>query len=94
MRAVFVPLISFLGFGALTFMLWFGGRQVARGELTPGELVAFLFYMFMVAGPLGEFAGLYARVREALGAARRIFELLDTAPEPFAAPGAVMPGPL
>jgi len=93
-RAVFVPLISFLGFGALTFMLWFGGRQVARGELTPGELVAFLFYMFMVAGPLGEFAGLYARVREALGAARRIFEMLDTAPEPFAAPGAVMPGPL
>jgi len=33
-------------------------------------------------------------VREALGAARRIFEMLDTAPEPFAAPGAVMPGPL
>jgi len=93
-RAVFVPLISFLGFGALTFLLWFGGRQVARGELTPGELVAFLFYMFMVAGPLGEFAGLYAKLREALGAARRLFELIDAAPEPVDVPGAVIPGPL
>ncbi len=93
-RAAFVPLISFLGFGALTFLLWFGGRQVARGELTPGELVAFLFYMFMVAGPLGEFAGLYAKLREALGAARRLFELIDAAPEPVDVPGAIIPGPL
>lgn len=93
-RAAFIPLISFLGFGALTFLLWFGGRQVATGALTPGELIAFLFYMLMVAGPLGELTGLYARLREALGAARRVFELLDATPESFEAPDAVKPGPL
>ena len=89
-----MPLISFLGFGALTLLLWYGGRQVVLGVLTPGELIAFLFYMMMVAGPLGEFAGLYAQLREALGAGRRMFELLDTPPEPLDVPGAIQPGPL
>jgi subfamily B ATP-binding cassette protein MsbA len=93
-RAVFVPLISFAGFGALTFLLWYGGRQVILGTLTPGELVAFLVYMMMVAGPMASFAGLYAQMREALGAGRRVFELLDTPAEPLDAPGAIQPGRL
>jgi subfamily B ATP-binding cassette protein MsbA len=90
-RAVFIPLISFTGFGALTFLLWYGGRQVVMGVLTPGELVAFLIYMMMVAGPMASFAGLYAQVREAVGAGRRVFELLDTPPEPSVQPVAMQP---
>lgn len=93
-RAIFVPLISFFGFGALTFLVWYGGRQVVRGTLTPGELVAFLFYMMMVAGPLGSFAGLYAQLREALGAGRRVFEILDAPVELLDRPGAITPARL
>jgi subfamily B ATP-binding cassette protein MsbA len=93
-RAVFVPLISFVGFGALTFLLWYGGRQVTQGVLTPGELVAFLLYMMMVAGPMGSFAGLYAQLREALGAGRRVFEILDEPSEPIDVPGKALPGRL
>jgi subfamily B ATP-binding cassette protein MsbA len=44
-------------------------------------LVAFIFYMFMVAGPLAEFAGLYAQLREALGASHRFFAIIETPPE-------------
>jgi subfamily B ATP-binding cassette protein MsbA len=93
-RALFVPLISLLGFTALALMLWYGGRQVVLGAITPGELIAFLFYMVLVAGPLGEFAGLYAQLRQAIGAGRQLFELLDAAPEPLVVPGAIMPGQL
>jgi subfamily B ATP-binding cassette protein MsbA len=78
LRAIFIPSITFLSLSAVTAVLWFGGRQVLEGTISAGELVAFLFYMFMVAGPLGEFAGLYSQVREALGASRRIFEILET----------------
>jgi subfamily B ATP-binding cassette protein MsbA len=94
LRAIFIPLISFLGFGALTLLLWYGGVEVVRGQITPGELVAFLFYMMMVAGPMGAFAGLYAQLREALGAGRRVFELLDARPEPLDVAGAFQPGRL
>ncbi len=90
-RALFVPLISLLGFTALALMLWYGGRQVVLGVITPGELIAFLFYMVMVAGPLGEFAGLYAQLRQAIGAGRRLFELLDAVPEPLDVSGAIVP---
>jgi len=80
-RAVFIPLISFASMAALTAVVWFGGQQVLSGALTPGELVAFIFYMFMVAGPLAEFAGLYSQLREAMGASHRFFAIIATAPE-------------
>jgi len=83
MRAVFIPLVSFLGFIAITGIVWIGGQFVLSGSLTPGELVAFLFYMVMVAAPLGEFAGVYTQIREAIGASKRIFEIMESPSEPL-----------
>ena len=82
MRAAFIPLVSLLGFIVVTAIMWIGGQFVINKTLTPGELVAFLFYMMMVAAPLGEFAGVYTQIREAAGAATRIFEILETQIEP------------
>jgi subfamily B ATP-binding cassette protein MsbA len=75
-RALFVPFITFVGFGTLALVLWVGGRLVLSGELTPGELVTFLLYTLIVAGAIGAFTGLYSQLQEALGASRRIFEIL------------------
>jgi subfamily B ATP-binding cassette protein MsbA len=83
------PLIGFLGFAASIVVLWYGGHQVIRGEATTGELVAFLLYAGMVAGPVGGLAGQWTQVQEAFGAADRIFALLDTAPEIQDRPGAI-----
>ena len=81
-RAAFIPLVSLLGFIVVTAIMWIGGQLVINQTLTPGELIAFLFYMIMVAAPLGEFAGVYTQIREASGAATRIFEILETQVEP------------
>ncbi len=80
-RSLFIPTISFLAFAAVVGVLWYGGQQVIAGAITSGELVAFLIYMIMVAGPVGDFAGLYSQLREAIGASRRLFEILDSTPE-------------
>ncbi len=88
-RAAFGPLITFLGFAALAGVLWFGGREVLAGRLTGGALIAFLVYGINIAAALGSFTGLYGQLQEALGASRRIFELLDETPEIRDAPGAV-----
>jgi subfamily B ATP-binding cassette protein MsbA len=82
------PFISLLMVGSLTLVLWMGGQEVLRGRLTPGELVAFLFYAVMLTGPMGSFAGLYGQVQTALGATERVFELLDTRPDIVEAPNA------
>ena len=81
LRAIFVPFVTFLGFGTLAVVLWVGGRQVLDGSLSVGELVTFLLYTLVVAGAIGAFTGLYSQLQEALGASKRIFELLDEAPE-------------
>ena len=87
LQAVFVPLVTFVGFSTLALVLWAGGRLVVRGDLTAGDLVAFLLYTLTVAGAIASFTGLYAQLQEALGASTRIFELLGEAPEiPAAAP--------
>jgi subfamily B ATP-binding cassette protein MsbA len=81
LSATLFPLIGFLGVAASIVVLWYGGHQVIRGEATIGELVAFLLYAGMVAGPVGGLAGQWTQVQEAFGAADRIFALLDTAPD-------------
>ncbi len=94
MRAAFIPLVSFLGFIAITGLVWIGGQFVLSGSLTPGELVAFLFYMAMVAAPLGEFAGVYTQIREAIGAAKRIFEIMESPSEPLQTAEAITMPPI
>ena len=79
--ATMFPIIGFLGFFSSIIVLWYGGHEVARGEMTAGMLVAFLLYMNMVAGPVGMLASQWTQVQQAFGAADRIFALLDTAPE-------------
>jgi subfamily B ATP-binding cassette protein MsbA len=88
-RSAFGPLITFLAFSALAGILWFGGQEVLSGRLTAGSLIAFLVYGINIAAALGAFTGLYAQLQEASGATRRIFELLDTAPDIADRPGAV-----
>jgi subfamily B ATP-binding cassette protein MsbA len=88
LRALFVPFVTFIAFGTLALVLWVGGRLVLSGDLTAGELVTFLLYTLIVAGAIGTFTGLYSELQEALGASRRIFELLD---EPLEAPDLSQP---
>ncbi|MDQ1300733.1 MAG: ATP-binding cassette, subfamily bacterial, partial [Chloroflexota bacterium] len=80
-RAIVTPIIGFLAFATIAVVLWVGGRLVIAGQLTPGQLVAFLLYTIMVASPIGIFTALYSQFQQAIGASDRIFDLLDTPPE-------------
>lgn len=87
-RALFGPLVAFFGFGGLSLVLWFGGREVLANRLTIGELISFLIYGLSVAGSLGSLVGLYTSLQEALGATKRVFQLMDTVPDVKDAPDA------
>lgn len=89
LRQSFGPAMTFLGFGSLAMFLWFGGREVLEGRLTGGQLAAFMFYGMSVAGSISSFVRLYADIQEALGATRRIFEIIEAAPDVADAPNAI-----
>ncbi|MEZ4605470.1 MAG: ABC transporter transmembrane domain-containing protein [Deinococcales bacterium] len=76
-RALFIPSIIMAMFIGISTVLWVGGRLVIAGELPGGDLIAFLLLTVFVAGSIGSFTGLYSQFQEALGASKRIFELLD-----------------
>jgi ATP-binding cassette subfamily B protein len=80
LSATFMGVTSFAAYGAAALVLWFGGRLVAEGALTAGELTSFLVYTLLVAFSLGGLSDLWAELMRASGAAERIFELLGRAP--------------
>lgn len=77
MRALFFSVVGFIAFAAVAIVMWQGGLQVLDGRLTAGALVAFLFYAMLVAASVGSLASLFGHFQEAIGAATRVFELLD-----------------
>lgn len=80
-RGLFFGLITFVTFGGIVAVLWKGGLLVLEGQITAGELVSFLLYAVSVAAAITALASLYSSYQEAVGAARRVFELLETEPE-------------
>jgi ATP-binding cassette, subfamily B, multidrug efflux pump len=75
---IFMPFTEFMGFMATALILWYGGGEIIRRELTLGELVAFISYMRLFFQPLRELSQKYSIVQSAMASAERIFELLDT----------------
>ncbi len=88
-RSIFGPLMGFLVFSGLALILWFGGREVLAERLSGGELIAFLIYGLTVAGSFASLVGLYTQFQEAIGATKRVFQLLDTESNVQDSPSAV-----
>jgi ATP-binding cassette subfamily B protein len=76
----FMSLAMVLGVSAISFVLWFGGRQVIHGEITAGALVQFLLYLFVVAIGVGSLGSLWGDLMAGVGASQRIFEIIERVP--------------
>lgn len=80
-RAFLIALVMIMVMGAVTVMLYIGGTDVLAGNLSAGDLSAFVFYAIMVAGSLAAVTEVYGEVQRAAGAAERIRELMATEPD-------------
>ena len=91
-RGLFFGVLTFTTFGGIVFVLWQGGLLVLDGKLTPGALVSFLLYTVFIAAAIGALASFFSSYQEAVGAAERVFELLETV-SPVADPPVPRPLP-
>ena len=85
---VFFTVTNFLMSFGVFFVWYFGGRQILGGELTLGQLTAFISYLWMFYRPLKWFGDYYNFMIHAYAGAERIFEVMDTPMEPFNDPRA------
>ena len=75
---IFMPLLDILASTATGIIIWYGGVQILKGQMTIGILVAFLYYMRLFFQPLRELSQKYSIVQSAMASAERIFQVLDT----------------
>ncbi len=80
-RSSFFATATAAGYVAITVVIWLGGRALIARSITPGELISFFLYTFMVAGSLAELASLWGSLQRAAGATERLFAIIDTVPE-------------
>jgi ATP-binding cassette subfamily B protein len=80
-RALLMATVILLVFGALSGMLWVGGYDVINGEMSGGNLGAFVFYALVVAMGVGTLSEVYGELQRAVGATERLMELLHAGNE-------------
>jgi ATP-binding cassette subfamily B protein len=67
---------------ATASIVWFGGRQVLQGELTPGDLLLFVAYVTALFKPLRDLGKLWAKFARARVSLERLNEVLTMQPPP------------
>jgi ATP-binding cassette, subfamily B, multidrug efflux pump len=73
----------------MVIVIWAGGLQAIRGEMSVGQIVAFTNYLLTTMGPLTMMTMLSNAWANGLASARRVNEILDTTPEIQDQPDAV-----
>ncbi len=65
----------------MVVVIWAGGLQAIRGDLSVGQIVAFTNYLLTTMGPLTMMTMLSNVWANGIASARRVNEILDTVPE-------------
>src|SRR6056297_2821265 len=76
-EATITPIVEIIiALGSAAF-LWYGGHKVLRGAMTTGELITFIGYIGLLVSPINILSRSYNRIQKGVGAAERIFKLLN-----------------
>ena len=78
LRASSTAFMLFTFLLSLGLILFFGGRSVISGNMTPGELAQFIFYLQILAMPVRMAAWLVNAYARAASAGERLFGIFDS----------------
>jgi subfamily B ATP-binding cassette protein MsbA len=84
------PMMELIGGGAIALIIWFGGKEVIGGDMTPGTFFAFLTALIAAYEPVKGVTKINSTIQQGLAAATRVFAILDIEPEIFDKQNAVV----
>jgi len=76
--ALITPFNEFLVGATIFGMLVYGGLRIVEGHLTAGELLSFITAFSLAYEPMKKLAKLNSTLQIGLGAAERVFDMIDT----------------
>lgn len=77
-HAIFYPAVELISAIAVGLIIWYGGGEVVRNNLSLGVLFAFIQYTEMFFRPVRDLAEKYNILQTGMASSERIFKLLDT----------------
>lgn len=76
------PCMNFVGNIGFLLIAVFGGWFAVQNIITVGTIQAFITYSKQFTRPINEIANQYSMIQTALAGAERVFEIMDSDPEP------------
>lgn len=90
--AFLTPMVEFLSTVGVVAIIWYGSRAVIDGDLTKGQLLAFMALAVNLSNPIKRISRAYSKMQQADAASERLFGAMDFEPEVKDAPDAqIMP---
>ncbi len=83
------PSVNFVNNLSLSLVSFFGAILFLNNAISIGNISSFVLYSRKFSGPINEIANIVGELQSAFSAAERVFRLLDEAPEPADAAGAI-----
>ena len=84
------PLMEVLAAFGIMGALWYGGQQVIRGTMTPGDFFSFTAAVALLYGPVRQLSRIVNTVQQSTSSVERVFEILDLPPAIADRPTAVV----
>jgi ATP-binding cassette subfamily B multidrug efflux pump len=76
--ALLFPVVDIISALAIGLLLWFGGLRTAmHGDVSVGEIIAFITYITMLTTPMRQIADRFNSIQRGLIGADRVFKILD-----------------
>jgi subfamily B ATP-binding cassette protein MsbA len=88
-EALSSPVMEMITSLGIASVIWYGGNLVLQGKMTAPEFFSFITAMVLVYSPVKRLINSYNTVQRSLGAAERVFEIIDEKPEIIDSPDAI-----
>ena len=76
-NSIVVPLSTLIMLVSMGGVIGFGGYRVASGAISPGTLIALIFYMTQLTDPIEKISSLFTGYKKTIGASQRLSEILS-----------------
>ncbi|GFO65532.1 lipid A export permease/ATP-binding protein MsbA [Geomonas paludis] len=82
------PIMEFITSFGIAAVIWVGGSNVMHGTKSASEFFSFITAMVLVFNPIKRLLTAFNNLQRSMGAAERVFEVMDEKPEIVDAPNA------